>query len=467
MLVEQPSKTETILRKIFFITLFLRFCYVIYYDPSQQLWSDPLRHWNNGIEFLKFTYNSGLDPKLYQLFLTILRGAFKDDMVLISMVVGLLAVGVAHVWYKVAQELFYPNEKKALIFGIIFSVIPTLLCIFSFFFNETLLVYVIGLGTYLSLKSYREPTNKNFIRSIIVWGLASAAKLTALPMALIAVCFSLRMYEKKVRLFLLAVVILAFFIILCCLQTYKSANIFSPAYTIQMNKIYNKSGYQTIRYEVIFENGGGAVYVWSSGSFYMDFLSPFGKYQTHRKNGVYDFKIDTRNGSKDWNELIEKLSNEQSIKDKVMNYYENFVFLTLAGSWPDMNQARFYERLNYDLRYMWPPIIVIILLFSFSVKAPSKEIFVVITAYIMLILFITQDVGIMEARYRKAIEPHLLFSIYIILSRLFSKNNNSGETIFTYCWNSLVEYKYLLSKFVKNKETGGDDKGKADEMIPL
>jgi len=436
------------LQKTFYTSLFFRFCYVIYYSPAQQLWSDPMRHWNNGVEFFKFTYNSGMDPKLYQLYMYLLRGIFKDDPVLIAMVTGLLAVGVAYIWYKVARELFYPNEKKALVFGIIFSLIPTLLCIFGYYFNETLLVYVIGWATYRSLKAYRLPTQRNFIYASIIWGIASTAKITALPMALIAVFFMLRNYDKRIRLAIYSFVILAFFIVLTCLHTYKSANIFSPAYTMQMNKIYNKSGYQTIRYDVVGENIG-ATYIWSSGSFYMDFLEPFGKYHTYRNKDTYSFKINTANGSIDWNDEINKLSDKQPLKDKLLNYYENFVFLTLAGSWPDMNQERFLERVNYNIRFMWLPLILSVLIFTFFIKASKKEMFFVITSFLMLVLFITQDSGIMEARYRKAIEPHLIFSVYIIFYSLLGRGNDEGdESFYTYCLNSAKEF---ISPFIRDK----------------
>ncbi len=46
-------------------------CFV--HNPMDYMWSDPLRHWNNGIHFPRGGYIAAADPIVYQVYIWLLR----------------------------------------------------------------------------------------------------------------------------------------------------------------------------------------------------------------------------------------------------------------------------------------------------------------------------------------------------------------------------------------------------------
>ena len=50
----------------------LRIEYIIQYNPIHEIWSDPARHWEQGIDTLRFDPMSMTDPIMYQLYIGML-----------------------------------------------------------------------------------------------------------------------------------------------------------------------------------------------------------------------------------------------------------------------------------------------------------------------------------------------------------------------------------------------------------
>src|SRR5690606_31478011 len=122
------------LEVLFVLALIARFAAPIIDNPMSNLFSDPARHWYNAKHFLSPALVGSIDPKLYQLFLFIVKELTFGSETAIGIICGLMSVLTAYFWYRTCREMYC--KKSALLLGFIIAICPSLFFIFEYFMNE-------------------------------------------------------------------------------------------------------------------------------------------------------------------------------------------------------------------------------------------------------------------------------------------------------------------------------------------
>ena len=142
-----------ILQVTFGVLLVLRLLYPVLSSPLDHLFSDPLRHWDNGRFFLHPTLMGSNDPYLYQLWLFVLQRVARWSHAGISLGTGLLCALMPYGWYRALRELV---PKHVALFGaVLMAVLPDFLGIYAYFMNETLLLSLMGFAFWLTFRARR------------------------------------------------------------------------------------------------------------------------------------------------------------------------------------------------------------------------------------------------------------------------------------------------------------------------
>jgi hypothetical protein len=63
---------------------------------------------------------------------------------------------------------------------------------------------------------------------------------------------------------------------------------------------------------------------------------------------------------------------------------------------------------------------IFVLFYGPLVRMPPSQIWIVLVSYAMIWAFLLQDSGVVEGRYRKLIEPFILFSVFFMIEAMRS-----------------------------------------------
>jgi hypothetical protein len=173
--------TLSLLNRIFGIAMGIRFACVFIYPPSSHLFSDAQRHWDNAGAFLSPTLFGSVDPIMYQMYLGVLRFITHDNALVISIFTGLLSTLMPWCWYKALGDVL--PELWALLGGIAIAFMPSLLMIYSYYMQETLLLTLLAAGVWLSLRAIRLGTLSAYAWAVLVWVLACFTRVQAIPVS--------------------------------------------------------------------------------------------------------------------------------------------------------------------------------------------------------------------------------------------------------------------------------------------
>lgn len=415
---------DLLLIAVFVSILLFRFYLPFYWGPFHWLENDPGRHWEGGIHFFDYTITAGSDPKIYEVYLYLLQKITGFNHFAITFITGLLSASMPVFWYLCAREIL--PKQIALVFGIVLGTFPSLLTIYSYFMNETLLLTLLGLGMWLSFRSYRKKTLNSFLLAVFILGLASLTRVAALPIMIMCLGILWLTADKKLLRFISGFVILAIMYIPSALHTYKSINIFSPFGSMAITSIYKRSNHTLIEIEYPDKN---IHHVWGSPSFYNESpFEPFYNYVTPRAFGAHNIVINTLNGRQDWDAAYNNI--ELTFAKYATDVKENFIYFFFGGTWPDNREAiinvlgKFhpYVSIHVHSRWVWLPLMIIVLLYA-PLLQKEKPRFIIFLTFTLIIFMIFQQSGVMEGRFRKPIEPFMLLSFFIVFyqSILFLK----------------------------------------------
>ena len=403
-----------VLQPLFYSTLLLRFSYPFFFNPMDRLFSDPERHWQNGANFLKPTHVGGLDPKLYQAWLYLVRGVSRDDRILVALFTGLLCAAMAYFWYRCLREMFH--KRDALLVGILIGLCPSLTSIYAYFMNETLLLPLLGLSFWMSLRAARKKTLPAFSLAAASWLLAILSRGIALPFALLALPYILRHQEKKLMAGLTFAAMSLVALVPAGMHSLARVHVFAPLGYLGMNGVNRYTGTTVFSYTL----EDGEHYLWSSPAYYTNPFDPVGGFATHRKAETYRFKIDTRKGRADWKRERRRLRKAYTLGQHARDYLENAVFLLFGPSWPDspVDGPSLMMRLNNPLRWLWPPAFLLLLLYAPFYRGREGEVLAVAACWLVTLYMLLQDSVMLEGRYRKPLEPFLVIGVFVFLNRL-------------------------------------------------
>ena len=413
------SKSIKTLEVLFILMLVWRFVMVIIDNPAHNLFSDPARHWENGNILFHPSLMSSIDPKLYQLFIFIVR-RITTSALQVGIICGLLSSGTAYVWYRACRELY--KRESAMFLGLMIGICPSLTAIFNYIMNETLLLFMLGLSLWLTLRAIRKKTANAMVLAACIWVIGMFCRIMVMPLAIASIWFILHYSRQKLAVLKTPLILLC----ICCFfagwQSYRALNVFAPFGFSKMSEFYRSA--DTITFEVAFDSTG---VVFGSPSFYTDSLAPFSSYKTYRSHGVTRAYISSQNGVADWDREIEKQQNKKSDYERWQDFKDNIIFLAFSKSWPDSTErtkANPVHHFNYLLRWIWAPLMLLLLIKAPLTRATKPEMLILASAYGMLLILIFQHTGVMEGRYRKPLEPYLIISTYIILRDKALKTTN-------------------------------------------
>ncbi len=425
---EQTSgiSLDAILKVLFVYALIFRFMVPVYDNPMENLFSDPARHWQNGQYLLTPTFIGGIDPKLYQLYIHLVQWISGSKPAVVAVLTGALSVFTGWVWYRACRELF--TRRTALALGIVIALCPSLSAIYTLFMNETLLLALMGAGFWLTLRASRKQELGAALLAAAAWVLTCYTRLIALPMAIACLWYLLLLLPRdrwKVAAF--AVVFFAAAAIPAGWHSYQKLKVIAPFGLPHMAQFYHYGHLRTVQI-----NSNEGLYIFSSPSFYHPLGDPFFTYEYCRPEGTAIETINTANGIDDWKAAVEDAKSKYDADKYWCDMQDNLAFLFLGNSWPDSGPKADYKWLyyiNFQLRWLWPVLMLGLLICAPLVKKSKPEMLVFTCALGLLLMLIFQQSGVMEGRYRKPLEPLLL-----IFAAMFFNHSRHGERL------SLVQF---------------------------
>jgi hypothetical protein len=433
----------------FYLALAVRALHPFFYNPTQFIFSDSMRHWINGEVVFHPTFLSSSDPKLYQLWVWLIRQfADKNDPIIIACFTAILSVATAWVWYKCCRELFPKSPNLGRFAAIIIAIHPATIAIFSFFMTESLLLTMTGLSLWMSFRARRKQTLASFNITCVCWLLTCHTKLIAAPLAIGMLWYLFPLLKEKKKALLHGVGFFFLFAIPAAIHTYAYLNVINPFQFTMRESIYRLSGTQA--YSVIHERKDGTLKErpFAAPPFFSQSLSPFGEYYSYRQEWrehpdqlkkIFTYEIDVTKGNRDWDRVYKKLKKHYTADMFLYDLRDNVVYTLFGPSWPDATiESGWLFELNYHLRWMWAPLILILFIYGGYIRVSEQKSLFVGSTIVMVLVFFFQQFGVMDPRYRKVIEPMLIICFFIFIEQLFFAPRK--ETQRFNIWDSLLVF---------------------------
>jgi hypothetical protein len=410
--------TTLFLRGVFVAVLIGRFLFPFFYNPLDRVYSDMQRHLENGINLLHPDFEGSSDPKVYQAWIYLLRlFPLSQTRSFSALFAGLLCAGMAWFWYKALRET--TTRRKSLVLGIVLGAHPSFLVLYSFFLIETMALTLTALSVWMTFRGVRKRTFSAFMGATLCWVAASFTKETIIPIMLMGMGYALSVQSGKLRSLLTASVLFMTAAIPAGWHSMQALHFFAPFGYTGKETILRKSGHTQFGF-YIRAGDKTNTYWWMSPSFAYNELQPIGVFTPERLTTRYMNTVDPSEGRAAWNAIIAKAEKEHTWHHVVSEYEENVIYLFFSHSWPDANPRGDYllPRLNFHLRWLWFPCFAFVLIFGpFARMKPQKD-WILLVTIAMTWMFLLQDVGIIEGRYRKIFEPFLILSVVFLIETL-------------------------------------------------
>jgi len=398
--ISELITAENCLRFTAYITIvfgvFYRIDYIFEFNPIYQIWSDPARHWEQGVDTLRFDPMSQTDPIGFQLYIATLAKLTLKIPELVAFYTCLLAISTPWIWYRFMREL-QPNKNAALVGWALLSITPSWISIYGYFMQETLFLPLLGGALFLSWRCKRKQTNACFVAMIAIWIMAGLTRGIAIPMAMVVTSWLWVVQDHKIKKSLYSLLLLTLVLGPLAYRSEKIMHIFSPHGIGQMNMIYAKSGARSI--EIQYEREGARWgYIFQSPAAQAKPFAPLSNWQSQREGRVYAY-VDIDKGSVDWDKELTKHS--LSFEKYLWLARDNLILLFFSESWPDSNRERFIGEVNYQTRWIWSLLGLLALVLF--VKARGRQKAYLLLPAIIITWFIVQGllpICVNEGRYR-------------------------------------------------------------------
>ncbi len=412
-----------VLAWIFAASLLFRFCYVFETNPVYNIFSDPQRHWDSAKTFWTPGLFGSADPIMYQAWLSFVRFVTRDHLLGLAFFSGLLSVIMPLCWLGTLRYLVPRNW--ALVGANLISWSPSLIMIYSYFMNETLLITLISAAVWLSFRAFSHGTFGSYAWAAVFWVLASYTRMTALPPAgifLALLCLSSRRQFFARGLF--GAALYGIMLIPACWHSMYRLNFCEPFGLSYVNAIHNAAQTNTIKFDVV-EQGH-----WGFGmcTINNEPLAPFSRWRG-AETGNFTFHIDPANGRADWKKALEEARNRPG---RPYGFWEKkgvtAVRFFLDPSWPDNNREWRMGRLAMLNRWLVLPLVVAVAALSWRYRrAPLKIMLLPALSLFMVALMLLQNSYVVEGRYRKPFEPMLIASCVILLYERRKRQRSKDE----------------------------------------
>ncbi len=409
---------STYWRQILLWTLYLliilgavyRAIYIAEYNPIHQIWSDPQRHWEEGVNTLRDDPMTITDPVAYQLYISALAKLTFMKPPLVAFYTILLSVFMPWIWYRFFREL-QPSKIYALIGYVVITWLPSWNSIYGYFMQETLMLPLLGAAMYFTWRCRRKKTLKSFLVMAFSWSLAGLTRSICIPLAVVATLWLWIEQGEKLKKATYTVLVLLLILGPLTYRSYKTMCIFAPYGIVQMTQIYAMSGAQkiVINYQ---RQQDHWFYHFTSPSLLIEPFAPLSTWKSKR-NGTVFISVNIDEGEKAWKREIER--HTLNLNEYLWITKENLILLFFSPSWPDSDRKRVLGEINYQMRWLWAPLGILVLTFS-GVLWRKGERHLLLPSIILVWLFVQgfMPMAVNEGRYRKPFEGLIVAQIILL-----------------------------------------------------
>lgn len=394
------------------------------HSPLNYLWSDALRHWNNGLYFPRGGYGGAADPIGYQVYIFVLQKLTASNKFLIGLASAVLSVLMPWTYYRAARN-FGLAKPQALWVWTLIAWAPSLIVIYHFIMMETLLLLLEGLALWMTARYLRKGGTEAFLVFVFSWTIACLTKPTVIPLA--GVCFLCVWWKKSTSLRQIALgTALAFVLLLPqAVRSKIELGFFAPFGNPWLTRIQLRCGTRSIAFHFLARRGArgrlqptveDSDFVFGSPSAFMRPLEPLSHWAIRRAwgNSKTEFTVDAAHGEQDWKNTYDSFNHDR--REWLAQWRENIVLFFFAPSWPESGASEWDGYLDYCSRWIWAPLILFI--FALNIRDFARRRFNLIPVAVTLFtLFMAlQNMVLTEGRYRKPVEPLLLLNLVWIIA---------------------------------------------------
>lgn len=399
-----------LLRAAFAAVLLLRFVFPFRDSPLSHIYSDPQRHLENGIRLFHPTFMGSSDPLMYQVWIWLLSQIHGSMNMVMAAGTGLLCAAMPYGWYRALRELL--PRGWALAGGVVIGLVPAFLSIYAYFMNETLLLSLTGFAFWATFRAQRKRTVAAFAAACALWLLCGFTRTVALPMGLLCLLSIWLPQPDKLAKMALGVCMVLVLAIPAGMHGRMRLGYFAPFGNPYLPQVYQASGNKTITIDLGRDGGYG----FGSPSFYNPTFYPFSDWMTDRDGNVA-IHVDLSHGRADW--IAEKARVERERTFPLWRgYWENFLYLCFAQSWPDNDLSSLSGRLAVWTRWIWPPLILLVALGVARGRFRGREWLLPLCGLGVFFYLMVQHEGVMEGRYRKPVDPVIAAAAVVLLYRV-------------------------------------------------
>lgn len=389
----------------FGLMLLARLLYPFFNSPLNHLFSDPLRHWDNAGRFPTPSILGSIDPFLYQAWLFVLRRLSADSPPAIELACGVLCAALPYGWYRSLREI--EGRERALCGALLIGAIPESISLYGYFMNETLLMALLGLCFWTTLRAARKRTPQAFALTALLWSCATFTRSIAAPMAASSLLWLWAVQDRKSLKAVLAVGCIALLAFPAAWHSSVKLGFAAPLGNFYFNEIYAVSGKRDI--EVSYGREGS--YHFGCPSFYAPSFYPWSPWTTERV-GVATISVDLERGRTAWLEERQRMTRERTFpvwRDRL----ENLLYVLFSQNWPNSDPATLLGRLTLWTRWLWAPLIAYVALRLVQRRFRGVALLVPLCALGTVLLLLLQNEAIMEARFREPVDALLICAAWL------------------------------------------------------
>ncbi|MGH8460770.1 MAG: hypothetical protein ACRESS_04125 [Stenotrophobium sp.] len=405
----RTDHVENALRWALGAALLLRLLFPFFDSPLAHLFSDPGRHWENGLYFLHPNIMGSGDPYLYQLWMFLLQKLTAGSPPAVLLGCGLLCALMPLGWYRALKELL--PKRWALGGALLIALVPGFLGIYAYFMNETLLLTLTGFAFWTTFRAQRKRTVMAFALACALWLAAGFTRSVALPMALLCLLALWLPQPQKIGKAVIGTIMLCSLLIPAGLHGRATLGYFAPFGNLYLNEIYSQSGQRTISLDF----GPKGRYYFGSPSFYNPTFFPFSDWTTGR-SGDAAVKIDLSQGRATWIAELQRVHQLRTFS-RAREIGENLLYLAFGQSWPDNDRSSISGWLTVWTRWLWPLVFLAVACGAARRRYHGREWLLPACALGMFLYMAVQQQGVVEARFRLPIDPIALAAAIVLLWR--------------------------------------------------
>jgi hypothetical protein len=406
-----------ILMSLVMVGCAIRIAAIFQHNPLELQITDPARWWHDATNLFTIEPILAIDAFGYQLWLGAVIWITGGGATAITVHNAALSILTPWIWHRVVKELT-GDDDIALLAWAVFCWLPSWIAIFSYTMSETLFLPLFGAALWLSLRSCRLQSVSLYSSSALMWAMAAATRVFALPFAAVMLLWNLWRSPRRLARISLAIVAFAVVAIPLSIREHHMLRVWNPFGFPRMNQIYMESGKQTLRFNISRDqNAIGWTYEFGSPALYQEPLEPLSHWKSSRA-GVTDFSIDEDRGIADWDAALRKYRSPW--RERLHLWMENSIIFNFAPSWPDNNPDRFWDRAAIVLRWAWLPLALATIawnLIAFRRMTGTARLFALLTSLAWILTPLLP--AVMEGRYRKPVEGLLIVNLLLLAQTSF------------------------------------------------